>query len=120
MQYYSRDAWINTCDFISKMHKLKSLTVSMYARDYRDLHPHWPSRPSKRLWDALAEPLLRIKCADFVVEVSWPLNEDTNECSKPFLLRGKAFDQTHLEQHDTEGDDASSDDDNAFVDNSDD
>lgn len=91
IQYYNSRTWSSTCETLGQVKTLRSLRIGMYARDYRDMHPSWPDRPGRKLWETLVEPLLVLeRCPDFVVEVSWPVAEDENERGWPFVVQRRS------------------------------
>ena len=88
INYYSRDVWTTICGALAQLPSLRTLEISMYAKVYKHLHPHWPDRPSERLWDAIAEPLMGIQgCETFTVEVSWPVDDSGAGVERPFVLK---------------------------------
>lgn len=90
MNFFNSDLWTSVCGQISEMHTLKTLTISMYAKDYRNMHSNWPARPSEKLWNTMCQPMMGIRCLDdFQIEVSWPLETDAGASDVPFHLKTK-------------------------------
>lgn len=118
MQHYNAKIWDATCKSLSAMSRLRELRIKMSARDYRDMHPGWPDRPSERLEKCLFRPLMDITwCEVFDVEVSWPVSDEEGVLerdvdSAPFVLRMmKEADEEEEDGRSDESDGSASDSD---------